>query len=209
VMDWDEVVTKADVESLVLSRMPKSTAQGTLRRVLARTISEVAHGDSTLALYLSERSPTEIALPRIAIETWYRDCVEKYSISLPREIWSEGIAQIHPAFVVSESDAQARVRNWVWRAQASVLLPWVDVHRHEHLKAISHLLSEQAGYGEPIPVSELEVGNIHFQLSGRGGSSRYRELFNRLKSVRNRMAHRDPIGYTELSTVISYVEGFQ
>ena len=205
IVDWEGVVTLADIESLALARISREVATGTLRRILARIVAEVSHGDVSLATYLAGRPPSEIAWPQESIRRWYQDSI-KHQLCVPDEIWFDGSIHPHPASVAQTPRV---IRDWVWRAQSSILMPWADAHRQRHLGELSGRLALVNAFGEPVPtIDELEIGEIYHQLTAAGCRDDAQRFFARLREMRNRMAHRAPFSINELKSTIAFIESF-
>lgn len=208
IFEWDSVVTLADIESLALAEMHRDTARGTVRKVLARIVAEVAQSDASLATYLAKRPPAEIAWPQEAVKRWLSEQYRQ-ELSVPDEIWTEGAVHSHPARITQSAVGQKAIRDWVWRAQASVLMPWSDVHRQRNLHCVSSRLILRNAFGEAVrSVEELELGEIYYQLTCTGPRDDAQRFFIRLRNLRNRIAHRDPLDMNELTTEIAFIEGF-
>ena len=208
ITEWDGVVTLADIESLAMAEMRRDSATGTVRKVLARIVAEVAQGDASLATYLAGRPPAEIAWPQQAVKRWLAD-LHIQQLPVPDEIWVEGAVHRHPAQITQAAEGQKAIRDWVWRAQASVLMPWADVHRQRHLHCVRKRLILENAFGEAVgSVDELEIGEISHQLIRTGPYDDAQRFFFRLKKLRNRMAHRDPLNMNELTSDIAFIESF-
>jgi len=203
---WDEAITRPDVEALAQATIPGALTHGTLRRILARTVAEIALSDLALAVDLCGLSKAELAMPHGALLRlaaaggWSME-------NLPPKIWIEGKRHPHPLAVALANDGRRQIWQLIWEAQAGILLPWVEHYRRRYLPAVARYLP--ANNRDGLPRDEFEVGTIAHFLRTFRPSDRHLLLFERLREVRNSMAHCEPLPYDRLHACIAFVEGFK
>lgn len=203
---WDSAITRADIEAFAQGFIDRGVVSRTLRRILARTVAEVALSDLNLARDLCGQSRADLAMPHDAICRW--GAANGWSREvLPPDLWIEGIRHAHPLARALQPDGRRQIWRLVWQAQAAVLLPWVEDHRLRYLAEVTCCLPESSSDGQLR--DEFSAGTIAYFLRIRRPRHRHLPLFERLASVRNKMAHCEPLPYDRLYADISYVESFR
>lgn len=199
--EWDLVVSSADIESLVQAWIPPKFADSVLRQVLVRTIVEIGLSDVDLVHDLCVLSRREVASPIGFLEGWAR-----INGSHPDPIWIDGTVRDHVLKETTGDEFRRRVYHRLWKAQAKVLLPWVEEGRQTFLPKLYNVLPEMDDYG--VERSDFEIGPICFWLRTRNPTNPYFPLFERFRKIRNHLAHLRFFPLDELTSDISFIEKY-
>jgi len=133
------------------------------------------------------------------------------------QLWASGAMQqfrsldtLHPAYSAVKNE-HLRIRQLLWEAELSVLMPYIERERQLLLTTYSTLLTVPwvDAYGRVIAdVFDLEIGHIEYQLSRRPGITReqLRQIAD-LKEARNSLSHLEPVPKVVLSRIIASDSG--
>lgn len=196
--EWDTVVSTPDIESLVQAWLPSKIATGVLRRVLVRTIVEICLSDVDLVREMCALSRGDIANPIGFLEEWGREHGPQI---IP--IWIDGLQRSHVLKDLTANNFRRHVHNRLWKAQASVLLPWVEEQRQIFLPMLDKILPEKDNFG--VPRSEFEIGPVCYWLKTRFPTHHLMPLFDRCRKIRNHMAHLGFFSFDELYADIAFI----
>lgn len=96
------------------------------------------------------------------------------------------------------------LRRRVWRAHLAALFPMLEDHRIQLIQRNRKLLrlDERAESFGVREIEELELGVLRWQLQNQVGQQEKRHL-DRLVSIRNRLAHRQPADPEDVSHLLS------
>lgn len=202
---WRGVVLPIDVET-VTSQLTVNDHHGLETRVLRRTAAELALWDLDLCQLIMESGlrsaiePSELLL-RYAKRVGF----QRIEDESPSALLANGVVQLfagkeeyHSSYLILRGAAE-KVRQRLWKAQISVLLPFVEEKRVEILEssASAFRLPHRAEDGQIIRrMEELEIGNMYHQLviGEARCSDKVTTLVRILREIRNRLAHVELVG---------------
>ena len=197
--DFRGAVDTLDLFIFALRQVPASVECREHRALLAHTVAQVAQWDSLLAeqllaLRLAEALSPEAALRQYALDRgWTAEtpvCWEEGTVDGPTER-----PTVHSALL--EVCGQSRlVRQRIWAAQAAVLLPLVEERRigliGRYGRHLELPIKTEDGRWVDDPL-DLEVGLLAWYLDRPGSPWRLRKQVRRLRDVRNKLAHMEPL----------------
>jgi hypothetical protein len=127
-----------------------------------------------------------------AVLSWHRGMSDCY----------EGRVHAHSA-LLSLSDDTNELNSRIWRAEVSVMLPYIEEQRRDMLSRFGRLLKVPftTRFGEVITDPfDLELPHIARQIGGPGGGVdfRTRRRVQRMADVRNKLAHLEPLHVEDL-----------
>jgi len=170
--------------------------------LLASTIANVALWDPELAELLTAASPEDMLRPQRILKTladdrgWTPQVHPGWENGTMDDV--SGRPQTHSA-LLALADPGGILHARLWSAQVSVLLPAVEERRLSLVRRLRHELRTpvHTGYGVVTDPTDLEIGQIAFQLRGRAlPAAVYRQVQTLLR-VRNALAHGDPVSPAE------------
>ncbi len=195
VREWDDVVGSLDILLFAAQLLPPRRDPPTLNRLLAATIAHVALFDPEVALRLAERPPSVILEPTPLLleiakdRSWTADISDSWASGT--RMTFEGEPRAHAVLKALNGDLARRL----WRAHVSVLFPEIEERRQLVLQRLGkHLaLPWDTGTGIVTDARYLEIGHIAYQLEGlkHRVPREDRMLVQKLKSLRDRLAHLD------------------
>ena len=192
---WENVVGALDMLLYCAHRVGHT--QGPEGQLLVAVAAGLALWDPALADVLCCLPAAEVLRPEgclkdfAAVQGWTSDRAPS---------WEEGTEQLcedrrleHSALLALRGAPELRER--IWAAQTGVLLPLVERRRQEVVHRVRHLLSlpYQTRFGIITDPYDLEVHDLCHQLRGRA-SRPLRDLVERLRRVRNALAHQEAVG---------------
>lgn len=199
---WRGVVDSLDMQLYASSLIRQRRDPRLLGRVAASVVAEVAAYDPEVVSLLTSASFAEMIEPHDLLLAMAR---ERKWLGAESPAWEDGSLDIvegrprhHPAWLAARSDRRELVRR-VWRGQVGVLLPHVEEERQHFVDQLSKWLSVpyETRFGEVITdLRDLEIGHIESQvleLAPRFDPLLRRRL-RRLREIRNRLAHMEPVG---------------
>ena len=197
--DFRCTVDVLDLFVFGLWKAPKNIMHGEHRALLIHTVAQIAQWDCVLAerliaLPLEEALSPSGALQEYAQERgWTADtsrCWEKGTVDGPKER-----PNVHSA-LLEVSGAHRAVGQRIWAAQAAVLLPLVEERRVGVVERYSrHLglpIRTEDGRRIDDPM-DLDVGQLAWHLDRLGKPQVLRRYVRRLRHVRNKLAHMEPL----------------
>ena len=197
--DFRGTVDTLDLFIFAIRQVPASVRCREHRALLAHTVAQVAQWDSLLAeqllaLPLAEALSPEGALRQYALDRGWTvetpECWEKGTVDGPTER-----PTVHSALL--EVCGKSRlVRQRIWAAQAAVLLPLVEERRiglvSRYGRYLELPIKTEDGRWVDDPL-DLEVGHLASYLDRPGSPWRLRKQVRRLRDVRNKLAHMEPL----------------
>ncbi len=197
--DFRGSVDTLDLFVFALQQVPASVKCREHRALLAHTVAQVAQWDSLLAeqllaLPLAEALSPEVALRQFALDRgWTAEtptCWENGTVDGPVER-----PTVHSALLEVCGKSQL-VRQRIWAAQAAVLLPLVEerriglVDRYGRYLELPIKTDDGRWVDDPL---DLGVGHLAWHLDRPGSPWRLRKQVRRLRDVRNKLAHMEPL----------------
>ena len=208
--DFRGVVDMWDIFILALREVSASTKHREHRALLAHTVAQVAQWDTflagqLLALPLEEALSPENILRQYAIDRgWTSE-----TLSCWENGTQDGTAEkpiVHSALLEVCGEART-VRQRVWAAQAAVLLPLVEEQRVSLISQNSRYLNlpikTEDGRQIDDPL-DLDVGQLAWHLDRRDKPKVLRKKVRRLRVVRNKLAHMEPLKPNEVLSVMLF-----
>ena len=195
VHDWSDVVDEMDLLFFAHNRLPERQMELSQRLLLATTVAHVACWDVDTADRMLDEAPHVILEPYEMLRSLAKE--KHWNTETPSD-WQLGTASgsgvAHAALAVL-ADPPREIRRRLWSAQASVLLPRIESHRHVFVQRNWHTierLSCRAGNGVKDPY-DAELGELLF-LFERGSPDRaIRRFLRDLRDARNALAHLEPL----------------
>ena len=197
--DFRGIVDTLDLFVFALWKIPASIRRREHRALLAHTVAQVAQWDSFLAEQLLALPLAEVLSPEGALQQYARD--RGWTAETP-ECWEKGTVDgpaerptVHSALL--EVCGKSRlVRQRIWAAQAAVLLPLVEERRvglvGRYGRYLELPIKTEDGRWVDDPL-DLEVGHLASYLDRPGSPWRLRKQVRRLRDVRNKLAHMEPL----------------
>ena len=197
--DFRGAVDMLDLFVFALQQVPASVKCREHRALLAHTVAQVAQWDSVLAERLVALPLVEALSPEGALRQYALD--RGWTASTP-ECWENGTVDgpteqptVHSA-LLEVSGKSRLVLQRIWAAQAAVLLPLVEERRVGLVgRCGRHLelpIRTEDGRWVDDPL-DLEVGPLAWYLDRPGSPWRLRKQVRRLRDVRNKLAHMEPL----------------
>ena len=197
--DFRGVVDSLDLFVFSLWKAPASIKRREHRALLAHTVAQVAQWDSVFAEQLLGLPLNEALDPEGALQQYALD--RGWTAETPR-CWEMGTVDgpadrptVHSA-LLEVCGASRLVRQRVWAAQAAVLLPLVEERRIGLVARYGRYLNLpiETGAGRRIddPL-DLDVGQLAWYLDRPGKPQVLRKQVRRLRHVRNKLAHMEPL----------------
>ena len=190
VFDWDNVIDEMDILCYASDRLRRRQMEQSLVYLLAMTIARLAVWDFDTAERLVDQSPETILEPgpclrRLAKQRgWSKDTAICWSLGTASQ---SGIA--HPARLALEESSR-EIERRIWSAQASVLLPRIDIQRVEiirnNLFEVRKWLRHRNRDDDPF---DLEIGDLFSVFQGTRADPKVRTRVWQLRSARNKLAH--------------------
>ena len=197
--DFRGALDTLDLFVFALRQVPASVKFREHRALLAHTVAQVAQWDSVLAEQLLALPISEALSPEGALRQYARD--RGWTAETPR-CWEKGTVDgpverptVHSA-LLEVGGASRLVRHRIWAAQAAVLLPLVEERRVGLIGRYSRFLElpikTETGRWVNDPL-DVDVGNLAWYLDRRGRPQVLRRQVRRLRRIRNRLAHMEPL----------------
>ncbi len=153
----------------------------------------VAENDSTIM------DPVELLRALAHDRRWTTDTPLDWRLGT---VSQAGVA--HPARAALDNPP-AELHRRLWSAQLSVLLPWIEERRHETVvgnlfEVRRQMRADGDGQGDPF---SLELGDLFRLFVRRGADRNVRRTVERLRDVRNELAHRLHVPYSAVLNLIA------
>ncbi|ABM57571.1 hypothetical protein Veis_1818 [Verminephrobacter eiseniae EF01-2] len=196
---WNNVVGELDVLLFVTSLLRNGTRPGYELRLVGRMISRLALWDLAVAAYLIERNPEDLFHPAVVLNDALRE------LGMPAGLdrtWQSGGLQCfddvqcaHPFLIVREGDAQQELTMRLWAAQATEVLPALELQRRNLVRLMRGLVAtpiDVAGI-RYCDLNDMEIGPLSYVAHRQGLSDNIQRTAEKLKRLRNKLAHLDAL----------------
>lgn len=215
VIPFQNVISEVDALSYVVQQMEftgvASTLPGRRKLLFAHTAAKLSQWDFNLARELVDcgerglQTPGD-ALMRVADSYgWTAEALE--ASATPASVsWEEGkldslwgISAVHSAYAAMTNTDIVRQR--VWSAQASLLLPLIDVLREKLFPRCARFIRfpVPTNLGPVDAIEDLEIGALaHFVRKHPQAESGLVAQLNCLADARNQLAHFNPIDFPHI-----------
>ena len=198
--DFRDVVDALELFIFALCRLPSTIRDREYRALLAQAVSQIARWDCFLAERLLSLSAEEKLVPEGALVE-YASCRGWTSETSRR--WESGTVDgpvdrpvVHSALLAVSGERRI-VRQRIWAAQATVLLPLVEDRRvsliRRSLRYLKPLFETGPPQGSSFDPYELEVGDLVWRLDGTDAPQVVKRQAQWLRDVRNKLAHMQPL----------------
>lgn len=194
---WRDVVGELDMLVYVESLFERRG--GLLRQVQIRTIAKLAGWDFALAEALAGQTIDRLLTP----VTLIRDLQQSGDLDSPGAAdWEAGGIQVvdgvplrHAVLLAMAGDERSELIMRIWAAHASEVLPLVEIARRRIVHQLRPLISRPIQVdGETVKdLADLEIGQLCYLAHRRGLSANKRDELEGWRSVRNRLAHLQPL----------------
>lgn len=202
---WDGVVGEADVFSYVIQSWRRRGRRADAKaKLIARIITRLALWDFDLIDRMLDLPPRDLFDPMAAVLTAAREVSRLQELGIP---WEEGgLADFdgeqlqHAVALARDGDARGELAMRLWAAQASELLPALEIHRRRLAKRMkdARLRLPVDINGEKVhDLMDVEIGPLlHLARVHRLPTDiiRVAEKYSRL---RNKLAHLCPLDADE------------
>ena len=197
--DFRGAVDTLDLFIFALRQVPESVKCREHRALLAHTVAQVAQWDSLLAEQLLALPLAEALSPEGALRQYAGN--RGWTAETP-ECWEKGTVDgsterptVHSA-LLEVCGASRLVRQRIWAAQAAVLLPLVEERRvglvGRYGRYLELPIETEDGRRVDDPL-DLDLGQLAWYLDRRGKPQVLRKQVRRLRRIRNRLAHMEPL----------------
>ena len=208
--DFRGVVDMLDLFVLALQEAPAGNKDREHRALLAHTVAQVAQWDTflageLLALPLEEALSPENILRQYAL-------VRGWTSETP-SCWENGTQDgapekpvVHSALLEIRGDSRI-VRQRIWAAQAAVLLPLVEEQRISLISKNSRYLNLPIKTDDGRQIEDpldLDIGQLAWHLDRRDKPKVLRKKVRRLRLVRNKLAHMEPLKPNEVLSMVLF-----
>lgn len=202
-LPWQNVVGEFDVMLFVLESLRDGVRKPSKVRLLARIIARLSLWDFELAGQLAMIDERALFEP---IDT-LRSIAEL--LPPPEDLdasWEAGGLMLfddvplqHPYFLLADPSKHEILRRRLWEAQASDLLPLLETRRHCWAQQLRPLIRVPIRLGEQSfsDIDELEIGQLAFIAKQYNLKASIRHATNTLRHYRNKLAHMEPLAYSE------------
>ena len=195
VHDWSDVVGEMDLLFFAHNRLSERRMEPSQRLLLATTVGHVASWDVDTADRLLTEAPQVILEPYEVLRSLAEE--KHWTTETPSD-WQLGTASgsgITHAALAALADPPREIRRRLWSAQASVLLPRIESHRHVFVERnwnTIERLSYRAGNGVKDPY-DAELGELLFLFQHGSPDRATRRFLSGLRDARNALAHLEPL----------------
>ena len=219
-------VSRWDVAAFLSRQAPDGSFDGVLGEIRLETIIEITQWDLGLALELAQAwngEPDSLVehLGSVAVINASDGAIRASRMQRPPishiEMWDCGIVDgwngVPEVLAASSARDGERRSRLIWRAQARVLMPWLEIRR----AAIEDILRSKLGQERmaravdehttrfrDVDAGPIELGTLARIARAKLSSTdqRLRETTRSLASARNRLAHLVPIQGDELRDLV-------
>ena len=202
---WDHALDEFDFLFFSNECLRSRGHPATLRSLLAYTITYIAGKDfHTVELLVGEST-------RTILEPWEHSLNKTRDAGMASEQSNSNtngsaLAITHRSQGnSSSSEMRAQLEQRIWRAQLTVLQPWIELQRQaivdRNLEEVKRLM-RAVGDADIDPFS-LEIGELFEYFTHRLATKRIRRAVHSLRHARNKLAHRNAMSYDEITDLLS------
>lgn len=194
---WRDVVGELDMLVYVEGLFERRASLQ--RQVQIRTIAKLAGWDFSLAEALAGQTLDRLLTPVAVI----RDLRQTGDLDSPEAAaWEgggvqvvDGVSMRHAVLLAMAGDEGSELMMRIWAAHASEVLPLVEIARRRIVQQLRPLISRPIEVdGETVQdLSDLEIGQLCYLAHKRGLGANKRDELEGWRSVRNRLAHLQPL----------------
>lgn len=194
---WRDVVGELDMLVYVESLFERRA--GLERQVQIRTIAKLAGWDFALAEMLAGQTLDRLLTPVALI----RDLRQTGNLDLQlAPAWEgggiqvvDGVSMRHAVLLAMAGDQGSELIMRIWAAHAAEVLPLVEIARRRIVQQLRPLISRPIEMeGQTVrDLADLEIGQLCYLAHKRGLGANKRDELEGWRSVRNRLAHLQPL----------------
>lgn len=203
VFPWNNVVGELDILLYANQVFRERCTLNVRTKLVARMIARLALWDFALADYLLDQDTIHLFRPDAIIQ---RACdVLGYPTGMTQS-WESGglqhfdnVEMLHPFVLVSQGDLEADLVMRVWAAQASEILPAIELHRRELAKRMRSMVSVPMSIGDEqiSDIDDLEIGQLAHVARICRLSPSIQQKAEKWRKLRNKLAHLEPLSADE------------
>lgn len=209
-MTWDDVVGEADMLGYTLSALKGNTRHPPcLMKLIARTIASLALWDFALADRL-----IDMEWRNLFNATTLRNSLVALTPINPSFSWEaggsgmfDGARRHHTTSLLAAGDPDGEVTMRLWAAQASELLPVLELCRRDLVKRMKGTHRVPASpyiHGEPVgDLADVEIGGLLTLAQAHSLPSDIMRTAGKYRTLRNKLAHLEPLSSNELYDFLS------
>jgi hypothetical protein len=167
-------------------------------------VAELAAWDPELCEWLARFSLEQLTKPRTCLSEF---CEARGWNANPEELkrqgWMMGTCHTVKGRSVTHSCllSSAELDRLIWKAEITVLMPYIEEQRQNLLKKHQKCLAERIN--NPF---DLEIGQIEWQLIGAGIKRVELEWVSVLKEARNSLSHLEPVDAKVLASILGHID---
>lgn len=200
---WRDVVGEIDMRLYVHEALRERRPHSTWTRLLTQVIVKIALWDFELADFLIEADSKELFDPKVLLEM---------AMTMPNKAivlfgdWEsggiqhfDGVEMKHSYLLVADFEGQSEIRMRLWAAQASEMLPTIELQRRAlALRMRDHLPMPIRLNDENVKdLNDVEIGTLAFLACKYNLRNSIIQAANRLRRFRNKLAHLEPLNADE------------
>jgi hypothetical protein len=203
---WDDAVSEIDMLAYADLLLCERGVTGPQRRLAATTIARLALWDPLVAQRLSQLPTDVLFAPHAALESlateWGWRSGETPTWERGTYARVDGVRHAHSA-LLALGDKTKELEMRIWSAQASIILPLIELQRRNIVNRIQHRLDMprtvgDESIGDPF---DLEIGELGRAAQAANLDRGITNQIARLRYLRNRLAH------LELLTLVDATDG--
>jgi hypothetical protein len=203
VLIWQNVVGEFDIMLFVLESLRNRINKPSKARLLSRIIARLSLWDFELASCLAEVDERLLFEPIDSLNSVVQ------SLPVPDGLaasWEAGgmmlfddVSLLHPYLLLADASKHAMLRRRLWEAQASDLLPLLETRRHYWAQQLRTIIRTPIRLGEQTfeDIDELEIGQLAILAKQHNLKPQIRHATDTLRRYRNKLAHIEPLAYSE------------
>lgn len=191
------VMRELDTHFFISERLLETAYSILEERIIRAIIVNLALWDLDLAqrliaLPMATLLRPQEALTAFAVERDWEPEMHQPAWHLGSKMQIAGVVRVHSAVLTGKAGQQEIMRR-IWRAQASVLLPFIEEQRQSIIDALHQHLTVpfETEYGQVINnLYDLEIGHIYAQIRNNYRLPQdLREKVDLLRDMRNSLSH--------------------
>jgi hypothetical protein len=203
IFPWNNILGDLDIQVYVNLKYPYHKSNNKfIRNLYCRVICNLALWDIKLADYLISIEPSHLLNPFPILYSAIHDMphlsVLKQDWISGGEMYFDGSKLSHSFLIKDEIDLNKEISSRIWSAQASILFPLIEKYRriiiHKYKSSIN-INNVSDFYIEDI--YDLEIGALSFLINKSKFNNSLKNKVNKLRVIRNKLAHLELITYDE------------
>jgi hypothetical protein len=208
---WEDTTREIDVRHVAEREMESRGLAPLQHRLAVEMIVRLALWDLDLAAELSRLPLKEVSSPKDLLKeyaeargwkqeepaTWFNGTRDMFL----------GEEQVHSALCAIQGNLSTIERR-IWAAQTAVMFPYLEARLRDLVQGLDCLPDfadvSSNGNSEIVGKEEFELSDVHHELQKDGRASpELKAIVKKLKRMRNRIAHHEPLRASELENSFS------